>query len=63
MHIIFNSYVIVSEYCCFFSKKSRKLSLALRDFTYFCVIKMRNIRRNGSAAPHNSWSPTVNAER
>ncbi len=25
--------------------------------------RMRNIRRNGSAAPHNNWSPTVNAPR
>jgi hypothetical protein len=25
--------------------------------------RIRNIRRNGSAAPHNNWSPTVNAPR
>ena len=25
--------------------------------------KMRTMRRSGSAAPHNSWSPTVNADR
>ena len=24
---------------------------------------MRNMRRRGSAAPHSSWSPTVNAAR
>jgi hypothetical protein len=24
--------------------------------------KMRSIRRNGSAAPHSNWSPTVKAE-
>jgi hypothetical protein len=24
-------------------------------------IKMRNMRRKGSAAPHSNWSPTVNA--
>ena len=27
------------------------------------LISIRSIRRNGSAAPHNNWSPTVNAER
>ena len=26
-------------------------------------IKIRSMRRKGSAAPHSSWSPTVNADR
>jgi hypothetical protein len=27
------------------------------------VCNIRSIRRNGSAAPHSSWSPHVNAPR
>lgn len=29
---------------------------------YFSI-KIRNIRRRGSAAPHNNWSPTVKADK
>src|SRR5690606_6936631 len=34
-----------------------------KDFSYQASFSIRNIRRNGSAAPHNNWSPTVKAER
>ena len=29
----------------------------------YYLAKMRSMRRNGSAAPHSNWSPTVKAER
>ena len=29
----------------------------------YYLARMRSMRRNGSAAPHSNWSPTVKAER
>lgn len=67
MHIMYAGYVHVDKGCYFhnipYQAVLKTNNTECNNVSHYFSIKIRNIRRNGSAAPHNNWSPTVKADK